>query len=74
MVRLRGRAPNRDAIGARLTARVGPVTLVRTVDGGGSYLSASDPRVHFGLGDASRVDRLEVRWPSGASRPARIFR
>ena len=64
-VRLRGRAPNRDAIGARLTARVGPVTLVRTVDGGGSYLSASDPRVHFGLGDASRVDRLEVRWPSG---------
>jgi hypothetical protein len=64
-VRLRGLGPNRDAIGARLTARVGAGTLVRTVDGGGSYLSAGDPRIHFGLGDASRVDRLEVRWPSG---------
>jgi enediyne biosynthesis protein E4 len=65
MVKLRGRTPNRDAVGARLTARVGPAALVRTVDGGGSYLSAGDPRVHFGLGDAPRVDRLEVRWPSG---------
>lgn len=64
-VRLRGRRENRDAVGARLTARVGPMTMVRTVDGGGSYISSGDPRVHFGLGDASRVDRLEVRWPSG---------
>ncbi len=65
MVELRGRGLNRDAVGARLTARVGPLTLVRTVDGGGSYISASDRRVHFGLGDATHVDRLEVRWPSG---------
>ncbi len=36
------------------------------MDGGGGYLSTGDPRVHFGLGDASRVDRLEIRWPSGA--------
>ncbi|MCI0350264.1 MAG: ASPIC/UnbV domain-containing protein, partial [Acidobacteriales bacterium] len=33
---------------------------------GGSYLSQHDPRLHFGLGDASQVARLEVRWPSGA--------
>ncbi len=33
--------------------------------GGGSYLSASDPRLHFGLGAARRADRVEVRWPSG---------
>ena len=33
--------------------------------GGGSYQSASDPRLHFGLGHAARIDRLEVRWPSG---------
>ncbi len=65
IVRLRGRRPNLDAIGSRLTARVGPRTLSRTIDGGGSYVSHSDLRVHFGLGAASRVDRLEVRWPSG---------
>ena len=65
IVRLRGLAPNRDAVGARLTARVGSSTIVRTVDGGGGYISAGDPRVHFGIGDATRVDRLEIRWPSG---------
>ena len=48
-----------------MIARIGPRNLVRTRDGGGSYLSASDPRVHFGLGGAERVDALEVRWPSG---------
>jgi hypothetical protein len=65
MVRLRGRPPNRDAIGARLTARIGSQTIFRTLDGGGSYISAGDPRVHFGLGPTARVDRLELRWPSG---------
>jgi hypothetical protein len=65
MVKPKGHAPNRDAIGARLTARIGPTTLIRTVDGGGSYLSAGDPRAHFGLGVATRVDRLDIRWPSG---------
>jgi enediyne biosynthesis protein E4 len=65
IVKLRGRGSNRDAIGARLTAKVGTRTLVRTLDGGGSYLSASDLRVHFGLGESGTVDRLEVRWPSG---------
>ncbi len=64
-VRLRGRAPNRDAVGARLVATVGPRRIVRTVDGGGGYLSSNDLRVHFGLGPADRVDALEVRWPSG---------
>jgi hypothetical protein len=33
--------------------------------GGGSYLSSSDPRLHFGLGPAWQVDRIEVQWPSG---------
>ena len=40
-------------------------TMVRERKGGGSYLAASDPRLHFGLGTASRADRIEVRWPSG---------
>ena len=65
IAKLRGGGKNRDAIGARLLAKVGPRTLVRTIDGGGSYLSSSDQSVHFGLGDAARIDRLEIRWPSG---------
>jgi hypothetical protein len=65
LVRLRGATENRDAIGARVTATIGDRTLVRTRDGGGSYVSTSDARLHFGLGDATQVDRLEVRWPSG---------
>ena len=65
IVKLQGRGANRDSIGARLIAHVGPRSLLRTIDGGGSYLSTGDPRVHFGLGAAERVQRLEVRWPSG---------
>src|SRR5208282_903420 len=65
IVKLRGRGANRDAIGARLIAQAGPRRLLRTIDGGGSYLSSSDLRAHFGLGTAERVDRLEVHWPSG---------
>ena len=65
IAKLQGSGANRDAIGARLYAHVGSRTFLRTIDGGGSYLSSSDPRVHFGLGDATRIDRLEIRWPSG---------
>ena len=64
-LRLRGRKPNIDAVGARVTLQAGPLRMVRAVIGGGSYLSSHDPRVHFGLGDAAVVDRVEVRWPSG---------
>jgi hypothetical protein len=39
--------------------------LVREVHAGSSYLSSEDPRVHFGLGDATRVSRLVVRYPGG---------
>ncbi len=64
-VRLRGTRGPRDAIGARVVASVGGRSSVRTLDGGGSYVSSHDPRVHFGLGAATRVDELTVRWPSG---------
>ncbi len=43
----------------------GDARQTQEVRGGGSYDSQNDLRVHFGLGDAARVDRLEVRWPSG---------
>ena len=56
---------NRDAIGARVRLSAGGRTQVGEVRSGGSYLSHNDMRVHFGLGDADRVARVEIRWPSG---------
>src|SRR5262249_39718159 len=57
--------PYRDAVGARLTLEAGGQQLVRSVKGGGSYLSSGDRRVVFGLGPEQSVGRLTVRWPSG---------
>jgi hypothetical protein len=64
-VRLIGTRSNRDGYGAILKATIGKRTLLRYCHADGSYLSSSDPRVHFGLGKATRVDRLVIRWPSG---------
>ena len=66
LIRTVGSLSNRDGIGARLRLFVGGKVLVRNVKAGSSYLSQNDLRVHFGLGDAPRADRLEIRWPSGA--------
>lgn len=55
---------NRDAIGARVTVRAGGRTIVRHLAGGGSYYSSHDRRLLIGLGDATRVDSVEVRWPN----------
>ena len=66
LVRTVGSRSNRDGIGARLKLSVGGKTLVRHVKAGSSYLSQNDFRVHFGLGNAPKADRLEIRWPSGA--------
>jgi enediyne biosynthesis protein E4 len=63
--RLVGTRSNRSAIGAALTLTAGGATQIEEVRGGGSYYAQNDLRVHFGLGDASLVTRLEVRWPSG---------
>ncbi len=65
MVRNVGTKSNRDGIGARLKLTVGSRSQSREVRAGSSYLSQNDMRVHFGLGQATRADRLEVRWPSG---------
>ncbi len=62
---LQGTKSNRDAVGARVTVQIGDRRLVRHRKGGGSYLSASDPRLHFGIGSALKVDQVEIRWPSG---------
>jgi tetratricopeptide (TPR) repeat protein len=64
-IRLEGTASNRDAVGARVTVEAGGNRQVADRFGGGSYQSASDPRLHFGLGGAMKVDAIEIRWPSG---------
>ena len=64
-VRLVGTKSNRSSIGARLRATAGAATQVQEVRGGGSYYSQNDLRASFGLGSATKVDRLEVRWPNG---------
>jgi hypothetical protein len=63
---------NRDAIGAKLTLRVGEQKLTRWLTGGSSYLSSHDKRVLFGLGNltANHPVDVEIVWPSGATQIA----
>src|SRR5262249_20775177 len=63
--RLTGTKSNRDAIGALVTLHMGSEVMVRQVQAAGGYLSQSSNALHFGLGDRSKVDRAEIRWPSG---------
>ncbi len=60
-----GTRSNRDAIGARIRLRAGEAWQTRVVSAGSGYLSGSSLRQHFGLGDALRVDEVEISWPSG---------
>jgi hypothetical protein len=62
---LAGTRSNRLAIGARVKITAGGVTQTGEIHSGGSYISQNDLRLHFGLGSATTVDRVEVRWPSG---------
>jgi hypothetical protein len=64
-LKLVGTRSNRTAIGARVRCQSGGVRQVQEVRGGGSYASQNDQRVHFGLGSATKAERIEVRWPSG---------
>lgn len=64
-VRLQGSDSNRDAIGARIEARVGDRVFVREVSSTGGYISGRSTLAHFGLGEATTVDELIVHWPLG---------
>src|SRR5712672_3593965 len=64
-IRTVGTKSNRDGIGARISVKVGTRTLVDEVRSGSSYNSSSDMRVHFGLGSSTKVDSVQIRWPSG---------
>jgi hypothetical protein len=63
--RLEGTRSNRSAIGARVEIEAGGRKQISYVLSGGSYLSQNDLRVHFGLGDMTRVERVRIRWPNG---------
>ena len=60
-----GTKSNRDGIGASLKLTAQGETHVEQAKGGMSYMSASDPRIHFGLGKRATIDLLEIAWPSG---------
>lgn len=64
---LEGRRSNRSAIGARVTVFWSGGQQLQEVSGGSGFGAQNDRRLHFGLGDATRVDRVEIRWPSGAT-------
>lgn len=64
-LKLTGTRSNRDGIGAVVTVTAGGRKRVRHAHADGSYLSSSDPRVHVGIGDATQVEAVEIRWPSG---------
>ena len=65
LLKLTGTRSNRSALGARVRLTAGDRTQVDEVRSGGSYLSQSDLRLHFGLGASTQVDRIEIDWPSG---------
>jgi hypothetical protein len=64
LLKLVGTECNRSAIGARVRVITGGHAQMDEVHSGGSVMSQSDLRLHFGLGSATVVDRIEVRWPT----------
>jgi len=60
-----GTKSNRDGVGARVKVSAGNLVLYDQRKGGMSYQSAQDPRLHFGLGQNSSIDSIEIAWPSG---------
>jgi hypothetical protein len=65
LLRLAGTRSNRSGIGARVRVTAGGTTQIREVKAGSSYLGQHDLRVHVGIGRATRVDRIDIRWPAG---------
>jgi len=65
-VKTLGVRSNRDGFGARVQVKAAGLTQSAEVRANSSFESASDPRLHFGLGSATQVDSIEVHWPSGA--------
>ncbi len=65
LVKVRGTQSNRNGIGARVVVESGDMSQLDEVRSGGSYMSQNDMRLHFGVGDAEKITRINVRWPGG---------
>ncbi len=65
LFKLVGTKSNRGAVGARITVTSAARSQIEEVKAGSSYLSTNDPRLHFGLGGDSVMDKVEIRWPNG---------
>jgi hypothetical protein len=65
LLKLEGSVSNRSALGATVVVTSGGARQARTVLSQSSYYSHDDLRLHFGLGAASKADRIEITWPSG---------
>lgn len=68
---LRGKAPNVFAYGAHVAGKAGDQVWLGDVSPASSYLSSSDPRIHWGLGDLDTLDTVTIRWPSGSEQTLR---
>jgi hypothetical protein len=71
-IQLEGRKANRDAVGARVTYQAGDLRRHRMKVGGGSFLSSHDPRMVLGIGNRSKLDWVEVKWPGPSTRTERF--
>ncbi|MEZ4457020.1 MAG: CRTAC1 family protein [Gemmatimonadales bacterium] len=71
-LQLVGTTSNRSAIGAEVEVTFGSAKQLKTVSGGSGFASQNDRRLHFGLGELDRVDRVEIRWPSGVVQDLRF--
>ena len=74
LLKLVGHRSNRDAIGAQIAITTAAGSQYATVSTASSYLSASDKRVHFGLGKDATVQKVEIRWPSGVHQSLKDLR
>ena len=71
-VKLVGKKSGKDASGALVVLKAGEQTLIRHCHADGSYLSSSDQRVHFGLGTATEVTNITIKWPSGETQTMKV--
>jgi hypothetical protein len=71
---LRGSQSNSRGLGARVMARVAGQTLYREVQAANCFLGQSSSQLHLGLGDATEIEELQIRWPSGVRQTFRNVR